>query len=145
MTKQLMAWARSVSGMGKRSGGTEFSSQAALQSYMRQHPKADASNHSVAQAAKPETRSEESSHTRAAESAPQTRGAQITRDTPAARAEATAQKDSLKKGSKEEIFKIWRRETQGRLNVARIGEQRKSWMIYDIIKARHGKEVAEAV
>lgn len=50
MTKQLMTWARSVSGMGKRSGKAEFSSQAALQSYLRQHPGADASKHSVAQA-----------------------------------------------------------------------------------------------
>lgn len=50
MTKQLMTWARSVSGMGKRSGKAEFASQQALQSYMRQHPKADASKHSVAQA-----------------------------------------------------------------------------------------------
>jgi hypothetical protein len=34
-----------------RSGKAEFSSQQALQSYLRQHPKADASKHSVAQAA----------------------------------------------------------------------------------------------
>lgn len=67
----LVTWARSVSGMGKRSGKTEFSSQAALQSYLRQHPGADASKHTVAQAAKPETRSEEPGHTRAAESASQ--------------------------------------------------------------------------
>lgn len=47
--KGLMTWARSVSGMGKRSGKAEFASQQALQSYMRQHPGADASKHSVAQ------------------------------------------------------------------------------------------------
>jgi len=47
MNKQLVTWARSVSGMGKRSGGTEFSSQEALSKYMRQHPKADSSKHSV--------------------------------------------------------------------------------------------------
>ena len=52
MTKQLMTWARSVSGMGKRSGGMEFSSQQALQSYLREHPKADMSKHSVAQPAR---------------------------------------------------------------------------------------------
>lgn len=51
MTKQLMTWAQSVSGMGKRSGKAEFASQQALQSYMRQHPKADASKHTVAQPA----------------------------------------------------------------------------------------------
>jgi len=43
----LVTWARSVSGMGKRSGGIEFSSQQALQSYLRAHPKANAANHSV--------------------------------------------------------------------------------------------------
>jgi len=56
--KGLVSWARAVSGMGKRSGGTEFSSQAALQSYMRQHPKADMSKHSVAQAASKASSSE---------------------------------------------------------------------------------------
>lgn len=198
----LVTWARSVSGMGKKSGKTEFSSQAALQSYMRQHPAADASKHSVAQpkaapkpqnlatgaeimagralrtqdpalhakaadalskaasvATSPKRRKEletlAKQHSELAENkdlaeiarskAEQAAKPALDRDTPAARAEAAALKDSLKKGSKEEIFKIWRRETQGRLNVARIGEQRKSWMIYDIIKARHGKEVAEAV
>jgi len=59
MTKQLMTWARSVSGMGKRGGGTEFSSQAALQSYMRQHPKADASKHTVAQPKQASTSTEQ--------------------------------------------------------------------------------------
>ena len=45
--RNLVSWARSLSGMGKRSGGTEFSSQEALSTYMRQHPKADSSKHSV--------------------------------------------------------------------------------------------------
>lgn len=59
MTKQLMTWARSVSGAGKRSGKAEFASQAALQSYLRQHPKADASKHTVAQPAKASERVEQ--------------------------------------------------------------------------------------
>ena len=189
MTKQLMTWARSVSGMGKRSGGMEFSSQQALQSYLREHPKADMSKHSVAapnvqkaqelkaaaehakKSAKPGQdvvnqhgevfRSPE--HQRASEAyaahretlSPQERSqlmaenmrkaSSINRDTPAAREEATAMKKSLQGASKKDVFKLWRGTTQGRLNVANIREQRKSWMIHDIIAARHGKEVAEAV
>jgi hypothetical protein len=46
----LITWARAASGMG-HSGKLEFASQAALQGYLRQHPKADASKHSVAKKA----------------------------------------------------------------------------------------------
>lgn len=50
--RELMTWARAHSGMGaRRSGKAEFASQGALQSYLRQHPKADVSKHTVAQAA----------------------------------------------------------------------------------------------
>ena len=49
--KGLMTWARSMNGMGKKSGKAEFASQQALQSYLRQHPGADASKHTVAQTA----------------------------------------------------------------------------------------------
>jgi len=48
---EFVTWARSMSGKGKRSGGKEFSSQAALSSYIRQHPKADMSKHLVLNAA----------------------------------------------------------------------------------------------
>lgn len=65
--KGLMTWARSVSGMGKKSGKAEFSSQAALQSYMRQHPAADASKHTVAQA---QERAKAAEEKRRADSAP---------------------------------------------------------------------------
>jgi hypothetical protein len=44
----LETWAANVSGKG-RSGGTEFSSQKALESYLRLHPNADRSKHWVAQ------------------------------------------------------------------------------------------------
>lgn len=48
--RELMTWARAYSGMGaRRSGKAEFASQQALQTYLRQHPKADASKHTVAQ------------------------------------------------------------------------------------------------
>jgi len=36
-----------MSGKGKRSGGTEFSSQAAMSLYLQDHPKADVSKHRV--------------------------------------------------------------------------------------------------
>lgn len=45
----LKSWARATLG-----GGTEFKSQKALQSYLSAHPNADASKHSVAEAAKPQ-------------------------------------------------------------------------------------------
>jgi hypothetical protein len=69
MTKQLMTWARSMNGMGNRSGKAEFSSQQALQSYLRQHPAADASKHSVKQQSTQSTQSEESSSNKRAEQA----------------------------------------------------------------------------
>lgn len=191
--KGLMTWARSVSGMGKRSGKAEFSSQAALQTYMRQHPNADASKHSVAQpkaAPKPQNPAPGAEMSRedhgaamkkygaaalAAEAAGDMKRAKeleekarfhmrregemakaelsknaTSRDTPAARAEATAQKQALRNATKEDVFKIWKRETLGpvsnkTIGDKAIGEQKKSWMIHDIIQARHGKEVAEAI
>lgn len=51
---KLGTWASRVAGgRGRRSGGTVFSSQAALTNYLREHPKADASKHSVAQSTSP--------------------------------------------------------------------------------------------
>jgi ppGpp synthetase/RelA/SpoT-type nucleotidyltranferase len=58
----LITWARATSGFGdKRSGKTEFSSQQALQTYLRQHPKADASKHSVVQQKQQQAQKEEPS------------------------------------------------------------------------------------
>jgi hypothetical protein len=49
MKPHLLIWARDLGGAGIRGGGTEFPTEAALQAYLRQHPKADASKHTVAQ------------------------------------------------------------------------------------------------
>lgn len=56
----LKTWASATLGGARRrrGGGTEFHSEAALASYLREHPKADASKHTVAKPANDATRSE---------------------------------------------------------------------------------------
>lgn len=53
-------------------------------------------------------------------------------------------KDHMAK-SKEEVFDIWRRECCGRINGPDIREQRKSWMVYDLIAKWYGKAIADRV
>ena len=51
----------------------------------------------------------------------------------------------LRGQSKEQVFKVWIRVCLGRVHNAKVVEQRKDWMIYDIIKAQFDKEVADQV
>ena len=59
--------------------------------------------------------------------------------------QATARLESLKQRTKRNVFDIFCSVTLGRVHCATIGEQRKSWMIYDIIRAEFGEATAEAV
>lgn len=58
--------------------------------------------------------------------------------------QAKARVQSLKSKSKKEIFDIYTK-TLGRIHSAQIGEQRQSWMIYDIIKHEYDKAIADKV
>jgi len=51
----------------------------------------------------------------------------------------------LRGQSKAHVFKVWFQVCLGRVHNAKVGEQRKDWMIYDIIKAKFDKEVADQV
>ena len=51
----------------------------------------------------------------------------------------------LRNQSKAQVFKVWSQVCLGRVNNAKVGEQRKDWMIYDITKVRFGKEAANQV
>lgn len=55
---------------------------------------------------------------------------------------ALATKKALQAKSKREVFDAWTRECLPRIHCATIGEQRKAWMIYDLIKVRFGEAVA---
>jgi len=58
--------------------------------------------------------------------------------------EAARSVAGLKSKTKKEIFNVWTG-TLGRIQNARIEEQRPSWMIYDIIKAKYGAAIADKV
>ena len=51
----------------------------------------------------------------------------------------------LRGQSKAQVFKVWIQVCLGRVHNAKVVEQRKDWMIYDIIKAQFDKEVADQV
>ena len=51
----------------------------------------------------------------------------------------------LKGLPKAEVFKVWTQVCLGRVHNAKMGEQRKDWMIYDIIRMRYNKEMANQV
>lgn len=51
----------------------------------------------------------------------------------------------LRGQSKAQVFKVWIRVCLGRVHNAKVVEQRKDWMIYDIIKAQFDKAVADQV
>ena len=51
---------------------------------------------------------------------------------------------AYKKLTKEQVFSHFCR-TLGRIHNASIKEQRKSWMIYDIIRAKYGAVTADLV
>ena len=52
---------------------------------------------------------------------------------------------SLRNQSKEQVFKEWQQTCLGRVNNAKVQEQRKAWMIYDIVRAKLGGAVADQV
>ncbi len=52
---------------------------------------------------------------------------------------------SLRGQSKEQVFKQWQQACLGRVNNAKAEEQRKDWMIYDIVRAKLGSAVADQV
>ncbi len=51
----------------------------------------------------------------------------------------------LRGQSKAQVFKVWVQVCLGRVHNAKMGEQRKAWMIYDIIKAQYDDETADQV
>ena len=51
----------------------------------------------------------------------------------------------LRGQSKAQVFKVWIQVCLGRVHNAKVVEQRKDWMIYDIIKAQFDKEIADQV
>ena len=52
---------------------------------------------------------------------------------------------SLRKKTKQEVFTAWTTQCLGKIHNAKVHEMRKSWMIYDIIKAQFDKEIADQV
>ena len=51
----------------------------------------------------------------------------------------------LRSQTKAQVFKVWVSVCLGRVHNATLAEQRKDWMIYDIVEARFGKAVADQV
>ena len=56
---------------------------------------------------------------------------------------AIARTANLKAKSKKDVFNIWVSKL-GRIQCADIREQRKGWMIFDIIAAEYNRDVANA-
>ena len=52
---------------------------------------------------------------------------------------------SLRSQSKAQVFKQWQQTCLGRVNNAKVQEQRKAWMIYDIVRAKLGQTVADQI
>jgi len=51
----------------------------------------------------------------------------------------------LRKQTKAQVFAMWCSTCLGRIHCASIKEQRKGWMIYDIVRTKFGKSAAEQV
>ncbi len=51
----------------------------------------------------------------------------------------------LRQMSKAEVFMRWKRTCLGRIHCAQIKEQRKSWMVYDIVRSQYGASIADQV
>jgi len=51
----------------------------------------------------------------------------------------------LRSQTKAQVFKVWVSVCLGRVQNAQLAEQRKDWMIYDIVEARFGKAAADQV
>lgn len=52
---------------------------------------------------------------------------------------------SLQKQSKAEVFAMWCATCLGRIHSANMNEQRKAWMIYDIVLSKYGMHVADQI
>lgn len=68
-------------------------------------------------------------------------------DNPITEQNARAAVSELKALDKQGVFDVWKRTmTTGRIaSAADIREQKKSWMIYDIIRKRYDQETADRV
>jgi len=51
----------------------------------------------------------------------------------------------LRQMSKPEVFQLWTRKCLGRIHHAQLKEQRKSWMVYDIICSQYGTAIADQI
>ncbi len=51
----------------------------------------------------------------------------------------------LKQQPKKVVFGHWVKTCLGRIHNAQIAEQRKSWMIYDIVRAKYNESIANQV
>ena len=51
----------------------------------------------------------------------------------------------LRSQTKAQVFKVWVSVCLGRVHNAQLADQRKDWMIYDIVEARFGKAAADQV
>jgi hypothetical protein len=52
---------------------------------------------------------------------------------------------NLKQQTKKVVFAQWQQTCLGRIQNAQIAEQRKSWMIYDIVRAKYDESIANQV
>jgi len=52
---------------------------------------------------------------------------------------------NLKQQAKNVVFVQWQQTCLGRIQNAQIQEQRKSWMIYDIVRAKYNDSIANQV
>ena len=52
---------------------------------------------------------------------------------------------NLRLQSKAEVFKLWTHRCLGRIHNAQITEQRKSWMVYDIVRNQYGAAITDQV
>jgi len=51
----------------------------------------------------------------------------------------------LRQMSKPEVFQLWTRKCLGRIHSAQLKEQRKSWMVYDIVRSQYGTAIADQI
>lgn len=49
---------------------------------------------------------------------------------------------SLRKQTKAQVFSMWCSTCLGRIHCAKLSDQRKDWMIYDIVRGKYGTAVA---
>jgi hypothetical protein len=52
---------------------------------------------------------------------------------------------NLRQMSKQAVFQLWTSKCLGRIHSAQIKEQRKDWMVYDIVRSQYGAAIADQV